>query len=293
MAQRYDLSKSISLVEEVCDILNDQKNDSNRIGYLLKTSPKYSYFILGDLHGDSDSLEKLISIVNFRKHLEDKSNKVVFLGDYVDRGPNQLETLEYALDLFKSNPEQVILLRGNHEGPADMPAYPNDFGKNVAAKFGEDVSTYLEKTRRLFDSLLLGVIIEGGALLLHGGIPARGKGLEDIAYAPQRSYLREILWNDPIPDDGVMEGKRGVPFGRDITDSFLDSLGVKTLIRGHQAAPEGYKVDHGRVLTVFSSINPVQYPRVGSYINSQRSALLTGKNHSYEIEELLKDLILF
>lgn len=293
MAQRYDLSKSISLVDEVCNILDDQKNDSNRIGYLLKTSPKYSYLIVGDLHGDIDSLEKLNSIVNIRKHLEDKSNKVVFLGDYVDRGPNQLETLEYALNLFKSNQEQVILLRGNHEGPADMPAYPNDFGKNVATKFSEDVSTYLEKTQRLFDSLLLGVIIEDGALLLHGGIPTRGKGLEDIAYAPERSYLREILWNDPIPDKGVMEAKRGIPFGLDITNSFLDSLGVKTLIRGHQADPKGYKVDHGRVLTVFSSINPTHYPRVGSYINSQRAAVLTGKNHSYKVEELVRDLILF
>jgi protein phosphatase len=292
MAQRYDLSKSISLVDEVCSILDDQKNDANRIGYLLKTSPKYSYLIVGDLHGDVESLEKLKSTINIWKHLEDKSNKVVFLGDYVDRGPNQLETFEYVLNLFKSCPEQVILLRGNHESPADMPAYPYDFGVHVAARFSEDVSTYLEKTQRLFDSLLLGLIIEDRALLIHGGIPTTGIGLEEIGYAHQRSHLREILWYDPMPDNGVRESKRG-GFGPDITNRFLDSLGVETMIRGHQADPKGYKVDHGRILTIFSSINPVQYPRAGSYINSQRSALLTGKNHSYRIEELVRDLILF
>jgi protein phosphatase len=292
MTQRYDLSKSISLVDEVCDILDDQKNDSNRIEYLLKSSPKYSYFIIGDLHGDIESLMKLNSKVNISKHLEDKSNKVVFLGDYVDRGSNQLETFEYALNLYKSCPEQVILLRGNHESPADMPAYPNDFGAHIAIRFSEDVSSYLEKTQRLFDSLLLGVIIEDRALLVHGGIPTSGEGLGEIAYAHQRSHLKEILWYDPMPDNGVRESKRG-SFGPDITNRFLDSLGVETLIRGHQADPKGYKVDHGRILTLFSSINPVQYPRAGSYINSQRSALLTCKNHSYKLEELVRDLILF
>lgn len=288
-----DLSKSISLVDEVYSILDDQKNDSNRIGYVLKSSPKYSYLIIGDLHGDYYSLKQLLTMVDIRKRLEDKSNKVVFLGDYIDRGPKQLETLESVLNLFKSNPDQVILLRGNHEGPADMPAFPNDFGKSIALRFSEDVSLYLEKTQRLFDRLLLGVLIKDRALLIHGGIPSKAQGLEDIAYAPQRSYLREVLWNDPKPDDGTLASNRGIPFGPELTNRFLDSIGVESLIRGHQAPLLGYKIDQGRILTLFSSTNPTHSPRIGSYINCRKAAVLTGKNHSYKIQDLVKDLILF
>jgi protein phosphatase len=293
MVQQEDLSKSISLVDEVLHILDEQKNYSNRIGHVLKTSPENSYLIVGDLHGDLDGLKILFSLVNIKKHLEIKSNKVIFLGDYVDRGPKQLETLEFVLSLFKSYPKQVILLRGNHEGPTDMPAYPYDFGRNIAIRFKENVSIYLKKIQTLFDSLLLAVIIDGRALLLHGGIPTRAKGLEDIAFAHQRSHLKEILWNDPMQCNGTMESIRGMFFGPDITESFLDSIGVETLIRGHQADPNGYKVDHGRVLTVFSSKNPTHSPRVGSYQNSQRTAILAGKNHSYKIKDLVNDIIFF
>ena len=58
------------------------------------------------------------------------------------------------------------------------------------------------------------------------------------------------------------------------------------MIRGHQAAPEGYKVDHGQVLTIFSSTNR-------KYRNTQRTALHIEKNHSFNVKDLVEDLVFF
>jgi hypothetical protein len=42
---------------------------------------------------------------------------MLFQGDYVDRGPHQIEVISYLLALRVLFPKQVILLRGNHEFP--------------------------------------------------------------------------------------------------------------------------------------------------------------------------------
>jgi protein phosphatase len=84
--------------------------------------------------------------------------------------------------------------------------------------------------------------------------------------------LEEILWNDPIedPDIEYTPSPRGAGYrwGEKITEIFLRKTGLKTVIRGHEAVWEGYKLNHGsRVVTIFS--------RKGSpYYNAYAAALL-------------------
>jgi len=63
---------------------------------------------VGDIHGCLDSLVFLIDNLK----LTDK-DLIIFLGDYVDRGPKSPGTIEYLLDLDKS--KSCIFLRGNHD----------------------------------------------------------------------------------------------------------------------------------------------------------------------------------
>jgi hypothetical protein len=77
----------------------------------------------GDLHGDIHSLLGYLEELANQGYL-DKTNKfkicrpdfyLIFLGDYVDRGLYGIETISALLQLKLTNPDQVILLRGNHE----------------------------------------------------------------------------------------------------------------------------------------------------------------------------------
>ncbi|HFH2958029.1 metallophosphoesterase [Pseudomonas aeruginosa] len=74
------------------------------------------YDIIGDIHGYADALEALLSKLGYRsvsgvwQHSE---RKVIFLGDFVDRGPQQVETLNIAKAMVEAG--HALAVMGNHE----------------------------------------------------------------------------------------------------------------------------------------------------------------------------------
>ncbi len=64
---------------------------------------------IGDIHGMSDMLKSLIDQV-----APTQRDQLVFMGDYVDRGPHCREAIDYLLELKKQLP-QTVFLRGNHD----------------------------------------------------------------------------------------------------------------------------------------------------------------------------------
>lgn len=70
---------------------------------------KEKALVIGDIHGMYEKLEAMLV------HWRPQEEMLIFLGDYVDRGPQNLEVLGKLQDLQLNYPDQVILLRGNHE----------------------------------------------------------------------------------------------------------------------------------------------------------------------------------
>ena len=64
---------------------------------------------VGDIHGRLSKLNNLMNKV--RPHPDDQ---IVFLGDYIDRGPQSKEVIDYLLNFAQAFP-QTMFLRGNHE----------------------------------------------------------------------------------------------------------------------------------------------------------------------------------
>jgi serine/threonine protein phosphatase 1 len=70
-------------------------------------------FAIGDIHGCRDMLERLLE--RCFRHAGGKPAHFVFLGDYIDRGPDSRGAVQMLIDLQRRLPSQVVCLRGNHE----------------------------------------------------------------------------------------------------------------------------------------------------------------------------------
>lgn len=67
-------------------------------------------FVIGDIHGCLDELAFLLDALPLGV-----SDRLVFLGDYIDRGANSKGVVSYLIELQTHSAQEIIFLKGNHE----------------------------------------------------------------------------------------------------------------------------------------------------------------------------------
>lgn len=220
--------------------------------------------VVGDLHGDYLSLKSIIS------RYKPPEWTLLFLGDYVDRGEYQIETIAKVLELKVKYPDKVFMLRGNHETPYMNLEY--GFIYELQAKLGEQSYTiYMFLLESVFCNLPYAALINNAIFAVHGGL-ARGLSRPDDVLnvkkcdrEPRDPIAFQLLWNDPSDDvsgfvpnvlrGGCIDGDLCIYlWGPDVTNDFLQRNSLKMIIRAHEYTSQGYKWNHdGKVLTIFSS----------------------------------------
>ena len=258
----------LEFLDETADTLQKLYADRRIVDVSLDD---WNYIVVGDLHGDFDSLLKAVSEAEKSRYPE--STRMVFLGDYVDRGEKQVETLTGVLWLLKNYPESTIVLRGNHEPPPELHPYPHDFPFQLEMVYGRTTGSRLyRRFYSIFQLLPLVALGDWGrAIFVHGGLPTRKYGREDIGI---REYLggnsrewteeyTELLWNDPVEGDVVaIPSPRGAGYlwGRKVTMWLKEKYSVELVIRSHEPCHEGFRTNHeDTIVTVFSRKGPPYY----------------------------------
>lgn len=72
--------------------------------------PKEPFCAIGDIHGCLELLQELLTRID-----PDSKNKLIFMGDYIDRGPDSAGVLRKLFDLSQTDPDRITCLQGNHE----------------------------------------------------------------------------------------------------------------------------------------------------------------------------------
>lgn len=211
--------------------------------------------IVGDIHGQYLDLLQIFETMG-----RAPEKNYVFLGDYVDRGGQSVETIQLLVALKVRFPSQVTLLRGNHECRSVTQVF--GFYDEVLYKYNS-VSVWTYYTD-LFDYLPLGCIIDNKIFCTHGGLSPEVDTMDDIQLidrfreVPHDGPICDLLWSDPSEESGWGMSSRGAGylFGPDVTEKFLHENGLDLLCRAHQLVLDGYSWAHDKkVVTLFSAPN--------------------------------------
>ena len=228
--------------EEIKDLLNKAEEGFASEAKLIHLESGKVIFV-GDTHGDLEATEKVV-----HKYLKPK-NRLVFLGDYVDRGPSSLENINFLLEQKIEHPDSLYLLMGNHEGYAVGSFHPADFWEKLDAEFRQRYSEVLS-------NLPLAVSTPNGIIALHGALPDVSDLEEINRIKPGSAEWHQITWGDWQQRAGKSLGidpYTGRPqFGRGWFQGIMARLGKNVLIRSHQ--PDAPPTMYGkRCLTIFTS----------------------------------------
>jgi serine/threonine-protein phosphatase PP1 catalytic subunit len=222
---------------------------------LLELQPPLT--ICGDIHGQYHDLLRLFDQCRRPPHAN-----YLFLGDYVDRGNQSIETIALLFAYKIKFPENFFLLRGNHEC-----SYINrEFGF-----FDECIQRFSINLWKVccdvFNCLPVAAIVEDKIFCVHGGISPSLRDLDDIRSmtrpmeVPEEGLLCDMLWADPDADVEHWDANdRGTSytFGPGPLRRFLDRFGFDLVCRAHQAVISGYEFpfhDEQGIVTLFSAPN--------------------------------------
>ena len=234
-------------------------------GGLVEIQNLENLAVISDLHGDSKSLFRILSEINYEQFLSNPMNKLVFMGDYVDRGSDSVGVLFAVCHLKGKYSDSVVLMRGNHEAPAEFPFSTHDLPNEIETRFDGKGKDIYERLLSMFSLLTLATLVRNNLLLVHGGLPTEDIAIqnfgESIATAPEYQFsngvLEELLWNDPRPIDTepyweISRRGLGRHFGSTISRRWLRAVGAKAILRGHEPC-QGFRLDHDdTVMTLFS-----------------------------------------
>jgi len=213
--------------------------------------------IVGDIHGQYYDLLRLFEYGGFPPEAN-----YLFLGDYVDRGKQSLETICMLLCYKLAYSENFFILRGNHECASINRIY--GFYDECKRRYSKGVALWKSFTD-CFNCLPVAAIIDEKIFCMHGGLSPELKSFEQIRRflrptdVPDTGLLCDLLWSDPEPKiQGWGENDRGVSytFGPDVVTKFLARHDLDLICRAHQVVEDGYEFFAKRQLvTLFSAPN--------------------------------------
>ncbi|MEZ4743775.1 MAG: metallophosphoesterase family protein [Bdellovibrionota bacterium] len=156
-------------------------------------SPYDEIFAIGDIHGCARELQKLLEVLPYTDN-----SLIVFLGDYVDRGPHSSTVIDIIINLKKT--ANVITLMGNHESMfLDFLREPHSAaagrfifngGGATLASYGDDSGGYIiPESHSQFLGQLLPFYETEEYFFVHAGVP--DIALSEIDVRKHGSYL---LW---------------------------------------------------------------------------------------------------
>lgn len=233
-------------------------------GQLINLNISTNIFVFGDIHGQFNDLNAWFKKTNIpSRHNKDK---FLFLGDYVDRGKDDVEVIILLLVMKYMHPSKVFLLRGNHESCLQNCHY--GFKSNCIRHYKSNGLKIWKKINEIFDCLPRSALINKKIFCIHGGLSPEFfkddfKTLKNLKqYKKDKGFdrsgiLTDLYWADPNEMKMMWKkNPRGISyeFNLQTVNEFHKKFNTRKILRAHQMV-DGVEHFGNGLMTVFSAPN--------------------------------------
>ncbi len=185
-----------------------------------------NYIAIGDIHGCLDPLQRLIHTLNPKR-----TDTLIFLGDYVDRGPNSKGVIDYLIELKKTH--ACVFLLGNHEvlmldylaGLLTINDWERNGGVATLDSYMDGGSVHIPESHLDFLKTCLPYYDTPDYFFVHGGV----KPFRTIEENLCKMTNLELVWERSHLDDFVLNTQ--------------DYKWEKTVVCGHTPIPRPIVLD--------------------------------------------------
>jgi serine/threonine protein phosphatase 1 len=185
-------------------------------------------YAVGDIHGNLPALEDLLG--QLRKEVTE-GDIVVFLGDYIDRGPDSCRCIDAVLAFTQSILAEVVCLRGNHE---DWMLRSRDDHRRHSWLFGMDALVTVRSYSAAAERAIRDAMAAAGAALFTGGVALPYGAFFDILPASHHTFFNSLAFCMQTRDCLCTHG------GLDTRIAALADQPPESLMWGGGMFPEGY-----------------------------------------------------
>ena len=283
---------------------------TSRVVYITKLNLNNNsqVCIFGDIHGGIHTLVRsILRLVKLGFINNDftllKNNHIIFLGDLVDRGLYGIEVFYFVITLLILNPNNVHIIRGNHEECCTSTKYGLDSEFKKLDLEGKEIYKYYCETLLY---LPVAIFLNKEIQLCHGGLYRDATIIKQFLESKDQylvlEHVTDIQWSDFVSNSienkeinytlfGERTANRGSIYsGKDVLN-YCNYVGLTSIIRGHEDAEHNtkllpYIIDNTDITTRSLAIQHFNLPKV---INDSCSFMLKLPNKninllSYAIE---------
>lgn len=222
-------------------------------------------YILGDIYGQYGDLLRIFNVLG-----HPPAQRYLFLGNYVDRGNRNVETITLLFAYKLRFPHSIFLLRGNHE--CEQVSRHFGFYDECSKRFSRRLWKAVVST---FDYMPVAAFIEDKIFCVHSGL-SPGIHYSGIStQAELKEYMVKViprptevssnvlvthfLWSDPDSEIKLWEQNptgMGYLYGPEVVSDFCDRFKLQQIIRSNELIENGYEFfSERRLLTIFSAPN--------------------------------------